>query len=204
MAFQSVPETAEIIVRGVLAGQSVINTHYARKAGGYTSPDIAELADEVGDWAAASWVPNLCTGYQLLEVHVRGLESAIDYEASQDFLDTFGVAGATPLPNNVTISIKRQSEFTGRAARGRIFVPGLAEEQLSDANTMSGESAEAMITSLYDLNTVLDGLGWVAVIVHRKSDGVAITPALTYPIVTYNFVDLTLDSMRRRLPGRGG
>jgi hypothetical protein len=203
IAFQSVPNTAEITLRGEVETQTFINTFYAKFPAAYDEGDIAGLAAAVNAWALTDWITCVGPQYTFLETHVRGLTAGIDFEAAADNIGIVGTAGSTPLPNNVALSVKRQSAFTGRGARGRIYIGALTEEVLDSVNTVNPTYAGVVIDALYAMNAAIVAEGWLPVIVHRRSGGVLLGPAVTFELITWNIVDMVLDSQRRRLPGRG-
>lgn len=203
MPFQSVPNTAEVIVRWSLAGQQIINTFYGRKASAYTQADIDALAARVDEWVADSLLPTLSSSLIYTGTVVRGLTSAIDLEAENNDSAGAGAGGVSTSPNNKALSIKRRSAFTGRGARGRIFVAGIPDASMASPNAVDAGFAVAMEAALNALQGAMDEVNFEEVIVHRIAAGVPLVPAVLFTLVEYVVVDLGIDSMRRRLPGRG-
>lgn len=203
MAFQSVPHTAEIVVRGSMAGQEMINTFYAQMPGGYAIADIEALAGAVDDWVAAEFRPQMPNNYTYVSTDVRGLNSAIDLQATDNASAGTGAASPTTLSNNAALSVKRGSGFTGRGARGRIYLPPPTPDLMSDDNHISAGGVTAYQTMLVALDAVISGAGWIPVIVHRVEAGVPLAVAVVFTITEWIVVDNVIDSMRRRLPGRG-
>lgn len=203
MAFQSVPHTAEIVVRGVMGGQEIVNTFYAQMPGGYSLADIEALAHLVDDWVASDWLPNMAANYTYVETDVRGLNAAIDLQATANDAAGPGAAAASTLSNNATLSVKRASGMTGRGARGRIYLPPMTSAWMTDDNHVSASGVTSIQTMLVGLDAVISGLGWIPVIVHRVESGVPLAVAVVFTIAEWIVVDNVVDSMRRRLPGRG-
>jgi len=203
MTFQSVPDTAEIVVKGTLNGQNVVNTFYATKEGGYDQADIDALASHVDDWVGALWLPHMPTQYHYLTSVVRGLTSAIDLTGEDNTNSGDGGGGTMTGANNMSLAVKRRSGFTGRGARGRVFLPGVPDSGKDDDNHVTTDFSGSMETVLNGFRAAIADVDWVEVIVHRVASGVPLAEAVIFTVVEYVVVDLVIDSMRRRLPGRG-
>jgi len=203
MPFQRVPDTAEIIIHETIGGQNCVNTFYAKKDGGYTADDLAVLAAAVDVWWATEILPIQSTQVTYDRTDVRGLDAAIDYEASSSTSAGAGGLGSPALPNNAALAIKRRSANTGRGARGRVFIGGLPQSGMDTLNIVDDVVATTLADGLNMLRDVVDAISWTEVIVHRVAAGVPLPEAVLFTVVEYVVVDKVIDSMRRRLPGRG-
>lgn len=203
MAFQSVPNTAIAVCHGVMNGQQIANTFYGEFPSGYVESDLQEFADVVDSVWGGVITPLLNAAYEYTGTEVRGLEDAIDLSATADAEAGVGGASGTVLSNNAALSVKRRSNQTGRGARGRIYIPGISTGSLESQNTVSTAFADAIEAGLNGMNDLMDAAGIVPVIVHRTAAGVPLTVAVLFTIVEWVVVDRVIDSMRRRLPGRG-
>jgi hypothetical protein len=203
MPFQSVPHGVGVYIIGSLAGQEVINDFYATKAG-YDLTAVQALADVIDLWVSVEWLPILPSDFSYLRTEVRGLESAIDLQATSAAHAGVGELGGEAMPNNVTLSVARKSGFTGRGARGRIYFPAIEQAYVDQAtNTVSSTLTDAILVALDAMNTAITAQGFVPVIVHRIAAGVPLVPAVVFTLVEWVIVDNVIDSMRRRLPKRG-
>lgn len=204
MAFQPAVNCAEVTVRGTQDGQQVENTFYGRFATAYDIVNIQALADAVDNWVGAHWLPALGSNFTYVETAVRGLNASIDLAAeSNAHAGSGGITTGVGLPNNCTISVKRTTGFTGRGARGRVFVPGLKDTMLATENVLNVGVASAIVTALNGMRSAMDGVDWTEVILHRVAGGADLPTAVIFTLVEYVMVNLTMDSIRRRLPGRG-
>jgi len=203
MPFQRVPNTAEIVIRGTLGGQNVVNTFYAEFSGGYDQSDLDELANQVDDWVNDEWLPIISNKYTYNSTDVRGLDQEFDLTSSNNDSTGVGAISGDAVPNNVTLSIKRRSNFTGRGARGRIFVAGIPEDAVDTPNHISDAFATAMEDALNAMQGYLTTANAVGVIVHRISGGTPLATAVVFTLIEWVVMDQVIDSMRRRLPGRG-
>lgn len=203
MAFQRVPDTAEIILEGLMGGQQIINTFYGHMEGGYAIADVEALATDVDTWVLADWLPNMPSNYEYVRTTVRGLNAAIDLIATANANAGPGEALPSTLSNNASFSVKRSSGFTGRGARGRVFLPPPTASFMLDDNHVSPAGVSAFHAALVGLDAVISGAGWIPVMVHRVEAGVPLAVAVVFTVVEWIVVDNVIDSMRRRLPKRG-
>lgn len=117
----------------------------------------------------------------------------------------FPIAGTLAedvLPNNVALAIKFGTALRGRSYRGRIFRGGIPRSYVGGNEILPAKIAGLVSeysTLLSDINAVA---GQTQVVVSRISGGAPRASGVATPItgVTAN---VTLDSQRRRLPGRG-
>jgi len=203
MPFQPVLNCVEIIVAATCGGQEMINTFYAKKGGAYNLSDLAGLAAVVDAWVVASFRPLHASNWHYDRTTVRGLNESIDLEVTDSSGAGYGARADASMPNNVALAVKRASAFTGRGARGRIFVGGIAPSDLVETNTIRDAYVTSLEAALNALRTVIAGVDWTEVIVHRVAAGTPLPIAIAFTVLEYVIVDKTLDSMRRRLPGRG-
>jgi len=207
LAFQDVPDTAEVVVIGTLAGELCINKLYIKAAGGITSDlcdDIALLTD---DWVDATWLDFVGGKYTFTQVTVRDLSAEASFESTSSVNGgSVGAGGSDTGPNNRTFAVHRKTAFSGKKQKSRIYVPSIPNAATTDANHISSASADEFVDALL----VWDGLiesyvgdslehGYVI----RVRDGVQLTHGIFQPTTGWSYTDLILDSMRRRLPGRG-
>lgn len=202
MAFQSVPGTAEAVVRIQLNGVISTNTFYFEQGGGYTQSDIDNLASLVDAWVDNEYLPLISADAAYLSTNVRGLENIVDLAAVDSTGAGVGGVAQKPLPANVTIAIKRETGLTGRSARGRVYIIGMpitwlpTNENLVDPTLLTG-----MVAALNALRVdVAASSSWEEVVVSRYSNGVKRTTGVVFPVTTYINTDNTVDSQRGRLP----
>jgi len=202
MAFQRVPNAVEILLKGTMAGQEILNTFYGTLEG-YALADIEALAAALSTWVTSDWLPLMGTNYHFDNVTVRGLNAAVDIETINASAAGAGSAEGEVTSNNCALAIKRSSGFTGRAARGRIYVPVTAAAIDPTNDTVFDAFAADILTALDAMDTVITTQGFLPVIVHRVSAGVPLIEATVYTLIEWVVVDKVIDSMRRRLPRRG-
>lgn len=202
MAFQSVPNTAQIDI--VFTQNSVImqNSFYATHPGGYNLADLEALAADIDMAVPVTWLPRLPSDCTYLRTDVRGLDTENDLVASDDSSSADGDDPTSPLPNNVTFSIKKTSGLTGRSARGRTYWPAIPNDKLlaADENTLIASYITNIVGAVDSIRTNINGVGtWEAVLVSRFAEGVQRDEGVTFPWVGTTFVNDVVDTQRGRL-----
>ncbi len=204
MAFQQVPDTAEAVVQYLCNSVLFTNTYYFSFVGAYLLADLQDLAEAIDLWAGTEMRPLVAVSTSYVQTHVRGLDAANDLEAVNSNSAGVGAGGTTPLPLNVAWALKRISGKTGRSARGRVYIGGLATSALAtDENYLLTTWAENLQNAHNDMTGYLSELAWYPVIVSRYSNGATRIPAITFPIESWEYTDTRLDSRRDRLPSPG-
>lgn len=200
MAFQSVPETADILIQYTLNGEPALNAFAARKVGGYNLSDLQLLADAVDAAVAANWLQEQTLDARYDQTVVRGLEFENDQEAIQNAGSGIGLRLGTGLPGNVTISIKKSSGLTGRSARGRLYWMGMPKDQLSsNENVVLTANVVLIVAAVEAVRLAIDATVWFPVIVSRFTGGLPRNPGVTFPWLVTSVVNNNVDSNRRRL-----
>lgn len=201
MAFQSVPATAEAVVRCIWSSVLVTMTFYASVAVAYDQQAIDDLAEAIDDWMSTDMLPELTDQLSYLSTEVRGLEQEVDFVASNSTGAGIGTGSSTTLPNNVAFAMKRLSGFSGRNARGRVYIPGLSAAFLQgDENYLLQTKADALKFALNNQLAYLTLAGWFPVIVSRYNEGEKRLFGVTFAVDEWDYTDLRLDTRRDRLP----
>nr|CRY95242.1 hypothetical protein [uncultured prokaryote] len=201
MAFQSVPNCAEAVIRGVVNTIPVVNVlNFTKVGGSYNQTDIDALAAVIDAWFADSIMGHTSNQVQYVETVVRGLENLNDYEAQNNDETTFGAVTAAPMPGQVTWVVKHLSGLTGRSARGRTYIWGIPVTSLqADENLISLAAAEDFVEGFDELPPLVAAAGWAHVIVSRFTGNAPRPTGIFFPVVSYAYTDLRLDTQRRRL-----
>lgn len=200
MAFQPVPNAAEVTLVFVQNGENITNTFHCLKAGGYTFAEISQLADLVDTFAGANLRPVMTLDCLYARTEVRGLANPNDFFDIDGTDSGLGTDVAEGLPNSATLSLKKQSGFTGRSARGRWYFIGFPVTAL-DANEnlwLTSRVDSAIIGVEAVRNGVLTG-PWTPVIVSRFENGLPRAEGITFPWISTVAVNVNVDSQRGRL-----
>ena len=207
MAFQPVAATAEVVIQGTLAGELCINKLYVSCEGGITPTILEDVAAFTDDWVAATWLDFVGSKY----TYVRTVARDLSVEAGAEVINTTntgatGAGGSDTGPNNRTFAVHRQTAFSGKKQKSRIYVPSIPNAATSDPNHISSASAGEFVTALGAWDTLVEDYAG-ATLMHcyaiRVRDGVPLVTGQFQESIGWSTTDLVLDSQRRRLPGRG-
>lgn len=203
MGFIPVTNCVMAELRFTLDAQHVENTLYFQRASPWTAPLGVLLGDHLFTWWVDNMAPSLSDSLSLDTVHVTDLTTVSGFAV--DFVPTAsenGVVGATAVPNNCAICISFRTEARGRTGRGRNYIMGMPQTHVT-SNTLDTADGIAFVAAYNALPAVAGASAATWVVVSRNLDKVARTVGLTRSITTVLLQDLTIDSQRRRLPGRG-
>lgn len=203
MAFVPAPNVARAQHFGTLAEQEIVNTISIRSATGWTGTSLAALALTQATWYVDHVVALLGPDY--FYAHTICTDISVEGGAQAINNDNAGVHGGfsgNTLPNNCAFSISFRTAKTGRSNRGRNYVPALPEQKLVNHNHMDSSWVSGIVAA-YEALLIPSTAGGEWVIVSRQHNKVMLTVANVEPVTGVLAVDDTLDSSRRRLPGRG-
>lgn len=169
-------------------------------------PDATELR-QIGLEAITKWLATIkdmqSIFVSLISVKVTSLETQFSpgVEVTTG-LPVTGSVNSVSVPNNVAVCVSLSTPLRGRSYRGRIYHPGLPTTMVSGSTLTTGVVA-AMIDAYTDwltINTL--NREYTLCVLSKTQNG---TPRAQGVLteVTSLLVDPTVDSQRRRLPGRG-
>lgn len=199
MAFQAVPRTAVVEVRQRIGAARFENTLYFEHATGYSQADLDALAQSVYTEWEAGQLSLQSTDVALVETYAKGLSTLNDLEAYYaDVIEPVGGISSPALPLNVAFAIKFSCGLTGRSTRGRNYVGGLPESAVT-GQLVGGTTANGLTAAYSTIAAEALALGWTHVVVSRYTAGAARVTGETFPVTTWTYTDLTVDTMRKRL-----
>jgi hypothetical protein len=105
--------------------------------------------------------------------------------------------------NNVAFCMSLRTQARGRSFRGRIYLPGITTTILQDTNHVTVLWADNLRAAVEQALQIDPPSDFFPIIASFQVNGVARADGLGTPLATVLYTDTTLDSMRRRLPGRG-
>lgn len=205
MAFQSVPDTAEVNMIFTMNGVIVQNVFYAELSGGYDEADLQALADKVDLAFPSTWQTEMPPEVSYVKTEVRGLAFANDIVVESTTSAGVGTATTAVLPNNVTFAIKKTSGLTGRSARGRTYWIGIPRGKLDpdDENMLLVAYADEIVANVDFVRTLIEAVpatAWEPVLVSRFADKAQRDEGKTFPWTGTTRVGLGIDTQRARLP----
>lgn len=207
MPFVPVPDTAQVeLIYDTPAG-SAENTlwfHY-EGAGDITEFALSTLAGQIAEWFVTEVLNLVCDEITLREVVATDMSSEIA-ESGSSPVDAVGTRADAVQPQNVTMAVSFRTPNRGRSFRGRNYVIGLGEGQVT--NDIVGAT---FVTAWVDgyatipdyIPVVLGVPQWNWVIASRRSEGAPRTTGIFTSVTAVQVTDDFVDSQRRRLSGRG-
>jgi|SRR5215218_261980 len=211
MAFVPVPNAVEVEARMLLDGQKIENTLGFQHFTTFNISDLEVLALDVIGWWTTKVAPITPADLTLVEVVITDLTTDTSPQWTEAPSEPIaGTFAGNALPNNVSLAVSFRTANRGRSNRGRNYVPCLMENQVVN-NTVSGATVTQWLDVYNSIPTLISGpdTSWTWSVISKysgvDSDGKPIprSEGVTTPITAAVVVDPTVDSMRRRLPGRG-
>lgn len=210
MPFVPVPNTVQVDVIYLWDGQRVENTLFFEKPGGWVLADLEDLLDNVNTLLQTELLPFMTNAIQLIELVARLLDTASSIGSALAISPpASGSVAGESMPNNVTYTISFKTGLTGRSFRGRNYMPGLGIDAVNGNNvsTTFRTACLSFFNALFAWASA-NGTPWVVVSRYSGVDPVTKKPIPRVTGVTTNVTavttfDTTVDSQRRRLPGRG-
>jgi len=210
MPFVPVENTALVETRMLYDGQKVENTLWVLNEEAWGPSSLHELATEVITWWHDNYAGLVNTAVSLREVVCTDQTT----ETSGQVVLPGGVNNGTltgfAMPSNVSFSVSFHTTSRGRSFRGRNFIVGLNDTSLNLPNEVTDDYVEAVIDAYNAFNDTIGTAGWQWVVASRFSGvdptthkPIPRTAGVTTPVANAAIADKTLDSQRRRLPGRG-
>ena len=200
--FQPVPSTIRVEPVYRYDSQVVENVLHYKYEVPVNEDELAEFAEEwyqLWNSNVRAWQP---TNVILDKIKVTDLSSefapGIEYAAG---MPTAGLLTGVGLPNNVTVAVRYVTALRGRSYRGRSFHIGVrnTDTTLNQITTTFQSGLDAAYTAMLNVSTTQL---YVQTVVSRYQGGALRLEGVSTPITAVT-VDRTIDSQRRRLPGRG-
>lgn len=217
MPFIPAVKTAQVKVNQRLHGQTVENVWYVSNETGWSSAELAALADLVITWWNDHYADNVHGDLTLVSVSARDMttEDAAGVEIQAPPGSGGNLLSSGGMPGNVALTVKFKSGLTGRNRNGRTYLAGFSEENVN-GNTITDARRDGILVAFGQLRDAYLGAGYEPVVASFY-DGVQLVDlpngetrkrpipratALLTSIEQYT-ADTNLDSQRRRLAGRG-
>lgn len=210
MPFVPILNAAEFELVYLYDGQICENTIGVQFTADPSAGALDGVAAIFHTWFTGAFGTNLSSALSLTAIKGTSLttdsSAAIEYSTGLPEAGTGPAAGA---PGNVAPCISFKTGLRGRSFRGRNYIVGVPQTELTEATLDAGWLAA--VTGAYNaLPALLEPAGatWVVLsrfsgvdpLTHRPIPRVA---GIATPVSDAAFVDNKSDSQRRRLPGRG-
>lgn len=194
--------TVQVAMRYTQQGQQVENVFHCQLPAAPTETSMRTVAETFKTWWNTNMKPLVSGNVKLVEILVTDLTTVTGIGITYtEGLPIQGTNSGNDLPMNATVAVKWTTLLRGRSFRGRTYHVGLLIEQV-DASILKPATVTsftaAYVALITALNTALTGL----VVASRRSANAWRALGVS-TFVAYAVVEPTVDSQRRRLPGRG-
>ncbi|AYP28975.1 MAG: hypothetical protein [Circular genetic element sp.] len=202
MPFQRVPLTTKVELLYGQQGQFVENVLHYKSLAPATEADLNALCAEfVNQWTTFLRPLTVSTAF-LTSIKATSLDSefapGIEYTTGLPLAGT----GAIPeLPMNVTCAVRFLTALRGRSYRGRAYHIGLRQSFVNGSNLTSTFRTD-LRNAWIGLMSIESSPVFAQCVVSRYSDGALRAEGIATDVTNVQ-VEGTVDSQRRRLPGRG-
>jgi len=203
MAFVPASNTLQVEIRGTYFGQDYENVLYFKNGSTIDSAEVEALFDFLEDDFMADWLVGLSDQLQIDEFYATDLTSSTSPTYSRVFSPALEgtETGAAGQPGSVAACISFRTANRGRGSRGRNYVGGITENNVTGNQIDVGQLN--LLVASYEL--LLGGgdipASWVWSVVSRFLLGSPRVSALVQEILDVLSTDLTVDSQRGRLRG---
>lgn len=199
-----IPDTIKLEAVFSQDGQATENVHYFTTTASIDTDLLQSLGRAYVAWYEAhlqGWQPS---NISLMKLKITDMTAdngqGIEYQT--DLPLTGDNPNSDSLPNNCTVAVKWITAFRGRSYRGRTYHIGMSTN-MADGSYLAPTYANLLSLDYSNLLTLTDDANSFALaVVSLVSGGVARESGIATPVVGCT-VEGTIDSQRRRLPGRG-
>lgn len=202
--FIPVPNTASVEIIYQNASEVNENVIHVFKGSPFSFSDLQALRGVVDTWDSTTGKTMRATVATLYRIRSRALDTASS-PVEDYFLPTprAGTGSGSPVPLNVALCIKLATTLAGRSFRGRWYCGNLVTGIIVDAGHVASATLATYVSNLNALRSALATAGYTLCVTSYRTGGAWRTTGLNTASSGFVGVDNSLDSMRRRLPGRG-
>lgn len=129
-------------------------------------PTVADMNALMSHFSS-TFASDMGSTYTLIRVEERySMDGANESVVQSDVSAINCSGGASILPSNCAVIMKKRSGFSGRAKRGRMYWPGIKEADVDDLGNLSAGGSSAWNGNAGSLYTVLDTITRTPAILH--------------------------------------
>lgn len=194
---------AKVEITALVDNQRVQNVFHMRNESGWTGQSAEDLLGYLETWLDNVHAPCVGAHVSYLNLKLTDLttQTGLVAEKAVEVMGALTGVGEEALPNGTAVVIKWVTNSRGRSFRGRTYHFGLTNSQVT-LNTLESAARISIGASYETMYGQMQARGWPMVVASRVNNG-AIRTAGVATIITGWSLDATIDSQRRRLPGRG-
>lgn len=202
--FIPAPNTAQALVRFTQEQSHMETCLWFKKTTAWEESDLVTLAGDLDTWWDTRLKPLIAQNVSFVEVVCTDWSTENGAQAiSRTSFGTNGTHQGTALPSNVSWALKLATGLRGRSFRGRVFLYGLTASDIDGSAVLDSYAVPAVAAWNNLLGTDITVPGANLAVVSFCAAGSWRTTAVVTNVTNIVAVDQTVDSMRKRLPGRG-
>src|SRR5512144_574772 len=198
-----VPNTVQVDVIYLLFGQRVENVWHATFPTGVDAVTLSDTEAAFAGWTAGTLMPLLSNELSFIGMETTNI--SIPNGGKRSFSQVPPVAGGVVIPSepgNVSFCLSLRTQQTGRAYRGRKYIPGMPGNKRSGNQVLSGW-ATSLVQAMDDLIAGVQAINGFLSVVSRTLDLVERLVPVATAVTSITYTDLNINSQRRRLTGLG-
>lgn len=203
MAFIPIPGAAEAVVSCTLLGEPCVNVFGFTQASpsNFDAADLTLLAETVGQAWVDYMLPVMSNSMTLVEVKATDQSSASGPAVSWNPASPeVGTLTSPALPGQNTLVLTHRTGSRGRSFRGRTYLGGLVEEDVT-GNDLSGGRTASLLAGFGDFLAACEAQNFVFSILSRYTNNAPRTTGLATTVISSTFRNTRIDSQRRRTRG---
>lgn len=204
------PNVVRVVVEGRLYQQVYQNVFHVAvglpgaASGPWTLPMLEECADKVTSFVAElAAFQNSNLLYQSVTVRQMVQDAPLTFVGS---LESGGINEGDSLPNNCALAFTLRTAVGGRSGSGRMFIGGIPDNAAAGNNATPEWANGVQAVLATGLRNRLSETGTYdmrLVVYSTETGGLPRPVGLPREVTAIQVLDRTIDSQRRRLPGRG-
>jgi len=201
MAFIPVTGAAQFNIRATVNDIPMENVlHFVKEDSAiWDTTDLTVALSVLGQAWQDFMLDALSVEYVARTIYARDL--ALEFGAISEYAflpDSTGVVTGDALPGNVAACITHRTGQAGRSFRGRTYIGGLAESQVT-LNELTGPAMTAILGGFQAVIDEMSGSSYSFVIASRYTNNAPRTSGIFTVVQSSSFRDAVVDTQRRRL-----
>lgn len=199
MAFIPVPNCVEVFLQFAEGTLTFGFRLHFEHAAGFGEAEMDDLAAELEDWRATELISTYANSvdaelWRITDVRTEtGMTKLYTITTNKT-----GTATGAVMPTNIAAVVSHRTGLRGRSYRGRTYMPGLTEAQVTYDQLESAYQVD-LLAAFAAIASYTNPVGWYHVVVSKYTEGAPRTTAVATPVTSY-YVDDRVDTQRRRLP----
>ncbi|MCK5318570.1 MAG: hypothetical protein KAJ55_11670 [Anaerolineales bacterium] len=199
MAYIRLPLGVRIAVEYEQFGKVIVNVYHVTTTDPILTAKLFDLADVFRDWWINTQRTGLSTDIALTSITALNLDVPNGQKVTRVVSPVSpGLAVGDAISNNVALVASLATSLTGRSFRGRSYMAGLREVDVT-ANNVSVGFAAGTVSNYIALTSNLIGANALLVVASFQSGGVPRAEGVATEVSSVS-VNTRVDTQRRRLP----